>query len=41
MALYKYINCTVKMGLKVSEKYVFKTSFGRGRFQGNLFSFEK
>ena len=27
------------MGLTVSEKYVFPTSFGR--FQGNLFSFEK
>ena len=29
------------MGLTVSEKFVFPTSFGRGRFQGNLFSFEK
>ena len=29
------------MGLTVSEKSVFPTSFGRGRFQGNLFSFEK
>ena len=27
------------MGLTVSEKSVFPTSFGRGRFQGNLFSF--
>ena len=27
------------MGLTVSEKSVFATSFGRGRFQGNLFSF--
>ena len=25
----------------VTEKSVFQTSFGRGRFQGNLFSFEK
>ena len=25
------------MGLTVSEKSVFPTSFGRGRFQGNLF----
>ena len=25
------------MGLTVSEKSVFSTSFGRGRFQGNLF----
>ena len=29
------------MGLTVSEKSVLPTSFGRGRFQGNLFSFEK
>ena len=29
------------MGLSVSDKSVFPTSFGRGRFQGNLFSFEK
>ena len=29
------------MGLTVSEKSVFPTSFGRGRFQGNLSSFEK
>ena len=36
-----YINCTVNMGLTVSEKSVFPTSFGRGRFKGNLFSFEK
>ena len=36
-----YINCTVNMGLAVSEEYVFQTSFGRGRFQGNLFLFEK
>ena len=36
-----YKNCTVNMGLTVSEKSVFPTSFGRGRFQGNLFSFEK
>ena len=39
--IYIYINCTVNMGLTVSEKSVFPTSFGRGRFQGNLFSFEK
>ena len=36
-----YKNCTVNMGLTVSEKSVFPTSFGRGPFQGNLFSFEK
>ena len=36
-----YINCTVNMGLTVSEKSVFPTSFGRDRFQGNLFLFEK
>ena len=29
------------MGLTVSEKSVFPTSFSRRRFQGNLFSFEK
>ena len=29
------------MGLTVSEKSVFPNSFGRGRFQENLFSFEK
>ena len=29
------------MGFTVSEKSVFPTSFGRRRFQGNLFSFEK
>ena len=29
------------MGLTISEKSVFPTSFGCGRFQGNLFSFEK
>ena len=29
------------MGLTVSEKSVFPTCFGRGRFQENLFSFEK
>ena len=29
------------MGLTVSEKSVFPTSFGRDRFQGNLFLFEK
>ena len=28
------------MGLTVSEKSVFPTSFARGRFEGNLFSFE-
>ena len=27
------------MGLTVSEKSVFPTSFGRGHFEGNLFSF--
>ena len=35
------ISCTVNMGLTVSEKSVFPTSFDCGRFQGNLFSFEK
>ena len=29
------------MGLTVSEKFILSTSFGRGRLQGNLFSFEK
>ena len=29
------------MGLTVSEKSVFLTSFDRGRFQRNLFPFEK
>ena len=29
------------MGLTISEKSVFPTSFDRDRFQGNLFSFEK
>ena len=37
---YIYINCTVIIGLIVSDRSVFPTSFGRGRFQGNLFSFE-
>ena len=32
---------TVNMGLTVSEKSVFQTSFGCDGFQGNLFSFEK
>ena len=35
--IYIYINCTVNMGLTVSEKSVFPTSFGRGHFEGNLF----
>ena len=35
------IRCTVNMGLTVSEQFFFPTSFGRGHFQGNLFSFEK
>ena len=39
--LYIYINCTVNMGLTVSEKSVFPASFDRGRCQGNLFSFGK
>ena len=39
--MYMYIYCTVKVRLKVSEKSFFPTSFGLGRFQGNLFSFEK
>ena len=38
------LNCTIKLyrehGVD-SGKSVFPTSFGRGRFQGNLFSFEK
>ena len=29
------------MGLKVSEKSVFLTNFGRGGFQVNLYSFRK
>ena len=29
------------MGLTVKENSVVSTSFGRGRLQGNLFSFEK
>ena len=29
------------MGLTVSEKSIFPTTLGRGRFQGNLFSFGK
>ena len=29
------------MGVTVSEKSVFPTSFGYANFQGNLFSFEK
>ena len=29
------------MGLTVSEKSIFLTSFDRGLFQGNLFPFEK
>ena len=29
------------MGFKISEKSIFPTSFDRGRFQGDLFSFEK
>ena len=42
VCMYIYIYCTVNMGLKVSEKFVFLTSFfGCGGFQGNLFSFEK
>ena len=36
-----YINCTVNMGLIVSDKSVFPTSFSHDCFQGNLFSFEK
>ena len=36
-----YIIYTVNMGLSVSEKFVFPTRFGRCRFEGNLFSFEK
>ena len=38
--IYIYVNCTVNMELTVSEKSVFPTSFGRCRFQGNLFSFQ-
>ena len=38
---YICMNCTVNMKLTVSEKSVFPTSFGRGRFQGNLFLFQK
>ena len=39
--IWHYINCTVNMGLTVTEKFLFATSFGRGPFQGNLFSSEK
>ena len=39
--LYSEINCTVNMGLIVSDKSVSPTNFRRGRFQGNLFLFEK
>ena len=38
---YICMNCTVNMELTVSEKSVFPTSFDRGRFQGNLFLFQK
>ena len=46
MCVYIYIYThtlyiRVNMGLKVSEKSVFQTSFGCDGFQGNLFSFEK
>ena len=36
--IYTYITFTVDMGLRVSEKSVFPTKFGRGCFQGNLLS---
>ena len=36
-----YINCTVNIGLAVTEKSVFPTSFGCGHFQGDLISYEK
>ena len=36
-----YINCKLNIGLRVTDNSVFPTSFGHGRFQGNLFSFEK
>ena len=40
---YKHINKHIglNMGLTVSDKSVFLSSFGRGRFQENLFSFKK
>ena len=41
ITIWHYINRAVNVGLTVSEKSVFPTSFGRGRFQRNLFSFEK
>ena len=43
--IYICMNCTVNMELTVSDKSftvsVFPTRFGRGRFQGNLFLFQK
>ena len=37
--IYIYINFTVDIGLRVGEKSVFSTSFGRGCSQGSLLSF--
>ena len=34
------MNCSSNIGLRVREKSVFWTSFGRGRFQDSLFSFQ-
>ena len=39
--LYIYYIYTVNVALAVTEKSVFPTSFGSGRFQGDLFSFQK
>ena len=39
MYIYIYTNCTVNIGLAVSEKSTFITGFGR--FQGNLFPLGK
>ena len=36
----QYMNCTVNIGLRVSEKSVLPTSCGCSCFQGNLLSFE-
>ena len=38
---YKLLSSTVNIGLTVSEKSVFPTTFGQSSFQRNLFSFGK
>ena len=40
-SIHVYIYIFMNRGLTVSEKSVLPTSFGCGRFQGNLFLFEK